>query len=108
MGKNSNAHKRSTFHDADLQREREEDAKRGAKREKMLQKRMKQVLAPAEPAAAKATAAPMDVDGSKHRSKQQPLRTQLSGISKKPKGKRVSPMLKRQLIRAAKGKEMQL
>ena len=35
MGKNSNVHKRQSFHEADLQREREEEQRRVAKKEKM-------------------------------------------------------------------------
>eukprot|EP00908_Phaeocystis_cordata_P026184 Transcript_8653.p1 GENE.Transcript_8653~~Transcript_8653.p1 ORF type:complete len:193 (-),score=48.32 Transcript_8653:162-740(-) len=102
MGKNSNVHKRKTFHDADLQREREEEVRRAAKKEKMQAKKLQAALGAS--AAAKSGPAPMQVERRKTmKEKKAPLRTKLSGV-KKSQPKKSTAIHKRQLIRAAKSK----
>lgn len=109
MGKNSNVHKRQSFHEADLQREREEEQRRAAKKEKMQAKALKQVLEPKP--------APMEVERNKRlkhkKERPGPARDRALGRSgsklagvKKSKTKRSTAVHKRQLIRAAKAKEM--
>ena len=108
MGKNSNVHKRKTFHDADLEREREEEARKVDKKKKMQAKLLHKALA------APAASAPMDLERTTAlKGKKGPPRAKalcqaprakgpLQGVKKKKS--KESKIHKRQLIRATKAR----
>mmetsp|Transcript_16451 Transcript_16451/g.33214 ORF Transcript_16451/g.33214 Transcript_16451/m.33214 type:complete len:118 (-) Transcript_16451:170-523(-) len=117
MGKNSNVHKRKTFHEADLEREREEEVRRAAKRKKMQAKKLQKVLqAKMPPSALPQAAAPMELERTTGTSlkprkvgdAKRPFGAKLSGVVKKRKKSKETKIHKRQLLRATEGKDMEL